>query len=109
MGRWAGLGARQWAGELAYYGLWAMVLILAFVLQVVPVLLVVAMFGLAVGGPRGAELIAVPLIVLAMILVACVIATRGVGRRRAPPGRGGGGTRVPLQWSAIVGEFRRHR
>ena len=81
MGSRGNLGVRQIAASLAGYGLWMVILVLAFFLQVVPVLLVVAMFTLAVGMSVGVEFVAVPLIVLAIVLVGCLIAAR---TRQAP-------------------------
>ena len=76
------LDMRRVVGQLAGYGLWAAILVVAFGLQVVPVLLVVTMFGLAVGLSVGVELVAVPLVVLAAVLTACLIAPRRPAQRR---------------------------
>ena len=62
------------------YGLWTLVVVVALVLEVIPVFLVVMLFSLAVGVPSGPALLLIPVLVIAMIAVACMIAT-GLTRR----------------------------
>ncbi len=105
---------RQIAALLAGYGLWMVILVLAFFLQVVPVLLVVAIFSLAVGLSVGVEFVAIPLVVLAIVLVACLIAARRrAGHRRRRPSRrprlGPGVPEFPTDRSAYFRDFRRVR
>ena len=108
---------RRVVSTLAGYGLWMVVLAIAFFLQVVPVLLVVAMFGLAVGLSVGVEFVALPLIVLAIVLAACLIASRRrAGRRRRRqffagprPRLGRGVPEFPTDRSAYFRDFRRVR
>ena len=108
---------RRVAALLTGYGLWMVILVIAFCLQVVPVLLVVTMFSLAVGLPAGVELIAVPLIVFAMVLVACLIATRSRARHRrgqeiftrTRPRQNPGVPEFPTDRSAYFRGFRRVR
>jgi hypothetical protein len=57
-------------------GLWILILIFAFFMQVVPFLLVLTMFNLAVGVTSGAALIVIPVAAFCMLSVACWIATR---------------------------------
>lgn len=62
--------------NLLEYGLWTLIVIVALVLEVLPVFLVVMLFSLAVGVPTGPALVLIPVILIAMIVVACMIATR---------------------------------
>ncbi len=62
------------------YGLWALVVLVALVLEVIPVFLVVMLFSLAVGVPTGPALLLIPVVLIAMIFVACLIATRTTRR-----------------------------
>ena len=108
MRHWGDPNARRLAARLAGFGLWSMVLAIAFCLQVVPVTLVVSMFAVAVGLSIGAELIAVPAIVLAIVLTACLIASR----RRSRWGRRVGAlpqAGSPVDRSDYFPEFRRLR
>ncbi|MDH3699799.1 MAG: hypothetical protein OEU46_00680 [Alphaproteobacteria bacterium] len=57
-------------------GLWLTVLIIAFVMQVVPFLLVLTMFNLAIGITSGAALVIIPVAAFSMLSFACWIATR---------------------------------
>ncbi len=72
--------------KLLGYGLWAVVLIVALFLQAMPVLLVVTMFSLAIGIPKGAALIVIPVAFLGMVIVACLIATKLTRRHMASSG-----------------------
>lgn len=56
--------------------LWIAILIVAFFMQVVPFLLVLTMFNLAVGISSGTALILVPAAAFGMLFIACWIATR---------------------------------
>ena len=72
-------------------GLWLAVLIIAFFMQVVPFLLVLTMFNLAIGITSGAALVIIPVAAFGMLSFACWIATRRA-RNRLPtpkPPRGG--------------------
>ncbi len=75
--------------NLLEYGLWTLILIVAFVLEVIPVFLVVMIFSLAVGVPTGPALLLIPVVMIAMIVVACIIATR-LTRRTGTGFRAGG-------------------
>ena len=72
--------------KLLHYGLWTVVLIVALILQAMPVFLVVTMFSLAIGIPKGAALIAIPVAFLGMVVVACLIATKLTRRHAASSG-----------------------
>jgi hypothetical protein len=67
--------------EILFYALWALVLIVAFVLQAIPIVLVVILFSLAVGVPIGAALTVVPFLFLGALIVSCVIASKLTKRR----------------------------
>lgn len=111
------LSVRRIAASFAGYGLWTVILVLAFILQVVPVLLVVAMFSLAVGLPVGVEFVAIPIVVLAIVLAGCLIASRNRARHhqrrqsvtRARPRQGPGVPEFPIDRSAYFRDFRRVR
>ncbi len=117
MGPRRNLSARRAAALLASYGIWMVILVIAFFLQVVPVLLVVAMFTLAVGLSVGVEFVAIPLVVLVMVLAACLIASRNRarhGRRSQDFARvrlrhGPGVPEFPTDRSAYFRDFRRVR
>ena len=57
-------------------GLWVVILLFAFFMQVVPFLLVLTMLNLAIGISSGTALIVIPASAFAMLSVACWIATR---------------------------------
>ncbi len=115
MGPRRNLNVRRIAALMAGYGFWMTILVVAFFLQVVPVLLVVAMFTLAVG--LSVEFVAIPLVVLAVVLVACLIASRNRARHhqrrqsftRARPRQGPGVPEFPTDRSAYFRDFRRVR
>ena len=65
------------------YGLWTLVVLIALVLEVIPVFLVVMLFSLSVGVPSGPALLLIPVLVIAMIAVACMIATGSTRRPSA--------------------------
>ena len=71
-------------------GLWLIVLVLAFVMQVVPFLLVLTLFNLAIDITSGAALVIIPVAAFGMLFVACWIATRRANRLppRQQPQRG---------------------
>lgn len=79
-------------------GLWLIVLVLAFVMQVVPFLLVLTLFNLAVGVTSGAALVIIPVAAFGMLSVACWIATRRANR--LPP------QRQPRQRPTYMGDYR---
>ena len=56
--------------------LWVAVVIIAFFMQIVPFLLILTMFNLAVGIKSGTALVIVPAAAFGMLAVACWIATR---------------------------------
>jgi hypothetical protein len=64
------------AADILFYGLWALVLIVAFILQVIPAFLIVMLFSLAVGVPIGAALTVVPFAFIAVLIASCVIASK---------------------------------
>lgn len=57
-------------------GLWIAILAIAFIMQVVPFLLVLTMFNLAIGVTSGAVLVIIPVAAFGMLFFACWIATR---------------------------------
>ena len=57
-------------------GLWILIILFAFFMQVVPFLLVLTMFNLAVGVSSGVALILIPAAAFAMLSVACWVATK---------------------------------
>ena len=67
-------------------GLWLTILIIAFFMQVVPFLLVLTMFNLAIGITSGAALVIIPVAAFGMLSFACWIATRRA-RNRLPAQR----------------------
>lgn len=79
------MNMRETTSNILYYGLWALVLVIALVLQVIPLFLVVTMLSLAVGIPKGAGLVAIPMAVVAMVVIACIAATRYTRRYRVRP------------------------
>lgn len=62
--------------KLLQLGLWIAILAIAFFMQVVPFLLVLTMFNLAVGITSGVALILIPAVAFGMLFLACWIATR---------------------------------
>ena len=80
---------RRMTLNLLEYGLWTLIVIVALVLEVLPVFLVVMIFSLAVGVPSGPALLLIPVVLIAMIVVACIIATRVTRRTGTGPRAGG--------------------
>ena len=64
---------------IVHAAIWLVVIILAFVMQVMPLLLILTLFNMAVGISSAAALIAVPVALLGMLLIAFSFAER---RRR---------------------------
>jgi len=62
--------------RLLRMGLWFGILAIAFFMQVVPFLLVLTMFNLAIGITSGAALVLIPVVAFGMLFFACWIATR---------------------------------
>jgi hypothetical protein len=81
------------SGDIVFYGLWALLLVAAFVLQAIPIALVVILFSLAVGVPIGAALTVVPFLFLAVLILSCVIASKLTKKpvEEAPARRPGAG------------------
>ncbi len=71
--------------------LWLTVLIIAFVMQVVPFLLVLTMFNLAIGITSGAALVIIPVAAFGMLSFACWIATRRTRNQLPAPKQPRGG------------------
>lgn len=69
--------------ESVYFAVWVAVLIVAVILQVLPIVLVVAMLSLAIGIPTEVALNVVPVVFIAALYLACVVAAKFAGRRRA--------------------------
>ncbi len=67
--------------------IWVVVIILAFVMQVIPLLLILTMFNMAVGISSGAVLIAVPAALLGTLLLAFGYAERQRRKWRPSPVR----------------------
>ncbi|MPY75371.1 MAG: hypothetical protein GEU87_14045 [Alphaproteobacteria bacterium] len=61
---------------LLQVGLWIIILVFAFFMQVIPFLLVLTMFNLAVGISSGVALILIPAVAFGMLSLACWVATR---------------------------------
>lgn len=57
-------------------GLWMLILVFAFFMQVIPFLLVLTMFNLAVGISSGVALILIPAAAFGMLSLACWVATK---------------------------------
>lgn len=74
---------RRTVSTILEYGLWTAILAVALLLEVFPFLLVVMMFNLAVGVPRGPALFLIPVVVIGLVIAACVVAT-GITRRIGP-------------------------
>jgi hypothetical protein len=62
--------------KVLQFGLWMMIVAIAFFMQVVPFLLVLTMFNLAIGVTSGAALILIPVVAFGMFFFACWIASR---------------------------------
>jgi hypothetical protein len=71
--------------------LWLTVLVIAFVMQVVPFLLVLTMFNLAIGITSGAALVIIPTAAFGMLFFACWIATRRTKNKLPAPQQPRGG------------------
>lgn len=67
---------RRTVPKLLQLGLWITVLAIAFFMQVVPFLLVLTMFNLAIGVTSGVALVLIPVVAFGMLSFACWIATR---------------------------------
>lgn len=65
---------------VAQAGLWVMVVVFALIMQVIPLLLILTLFNMAIGISSTTMLIVIPLALFGSIFVACGIAER---RRRA--------------------------
>ncbi len=65
-------------------GLLALIVAVAFVMQVVPFLLVLTLLNLAIGISSTTMLVVIPLVLFAMLIVACVFAERRRRKWRAP-------------------------
>ena len=65
--------------------LWVSIVLIAFVMQVFPFLLVLTMFNLAVGISSGVALVLIPVAVFGMLFVACWFATRRAKAVLPPP------------------------
>lgn len=73
---------------LAEIALWVVVVTIAFVMQVLPFLLVLTLFNLAVGISSTTALVVIPIAVFGMLFMACWIASRRArnwARRYMPP------------------------
>ncbi len=68
--------------SLAQFGMWSLIVVLAFVMQVAPFLLILTMINIAFGISSAAALILIPAMLFAMLIAACTIAAR---RRRWLP------------------------
>jgi len=66
--------------SLAQISLWSLIVVLAFVMQVAPFLLILTMINIAVGISSTTALTVIPVMMFAMLIAACMIA----GRRRVP-------------------------
>ena len=64
------------SGDLVFYGLWTLVLILALILQAFPFLLIVTMVALAFGFPFSAALAVIPVGFMAIFFLSCLIASK---------------------------------
>ena len=64
------------SGDLLFYGLWTLVLILALILQAFPFLLIVTMVALAFGFPFNAALTVIPIGFIAIFFVSCMVASK---------------------------------
>jgi len=67
--------------RLLQLGLWTIIVVFAFLMQVLPFLLVMTMFNLAIGVESGATLVVIPVVAFGMFFFACWLATRHTRRR----------------------------
>ena len=72
---------------VVHAALWIVVIILAFVMQVIPLLLILTLFNMAVGISSAAALIAVPIALLGTLLIAFSFAERRRRKWRPSPVR----------------------
>jgi len=70
--------------SLVQTGIWSIVVVLAFIMQVAPFLLILTMINIAVGISSAVALILIPVVLFAMLILACSIAGR---HRRLAPSR----------------------
>lgn len=64
------------ASTVLQAGLWVVILLFAFFMQVVPFLLVLTMLNLAIGVSSGVALVLIPAAAFGMLSVACWVATK---------------------------------
>jgi len=67
--------------RLLRLGLWTSIVVFAFFMQVLPFLLVMTMFNLAIGVKSGTTLVVIPVVAFGMFFFACWLATRYTRRR----------------------------
>ncbi len=65
-------------------GFWVMIVTLAFIMQVIPFLLVLTIFNLAIGVSSATALVIIPIAAFGMLSLACWFATQRTRRRWAP-------------------------
>lgn len=65
---------------MAEAGIWIVIVVLALIMQVMPLLLILTLFNMAVGISSTAMLVIIPIALFGMIFVACSIAEK---RRKA--------------------------
>lgn len=65
---------------IAQVGLWILVVVVALIMQVVPLLLVLTIFNMAIGVSSSTMLVVIPAVLFGSIVIACCIAER---RRRS--------------------------
>ena len=80
--------------DFLFYGLWIVVLIVALIVQAIPIFFLVMMCGLAVGFPIETALTVVPIAFIAMLYLSCLIASKLTGRPAAGSGTGRWGSNV---------------
>ncbi len=74
--------------DFVLYGLWTAVLIIALIVQAIPIFFLVMMCSLAVGFPIEAAVTVIPVAFIGMLYLSCLIASKLT--RRPTPGSGTG-------------------
>lgn len=62
--------------DFLFYGLWAFLVIVGLIIQAIPVFLIATMLALSFGFPPGTALIVIPTAFIAMLYLACVVASK---------------------------------
>lgn len=83
--------------DLLFYGLWILVLIIALIVQAIPIFFLVVICSLAVGFSIEAALTVAPIAFIAMLYLSCLIASKLTRRPTAGSEAGRSGPGVQTQ------------